>query len=348
MNIPEIYLVEPYNAYTNQKGARKKHWHEIIEEQALLQRIMAEQQALLEASSKTLPPNSPDTSNPAVGNMAAGAGGVLPSQVFNPTTAIVNFDRTPSSGAGPLTVQFSNLTSNPELYTYLWTFGDGTTSAELHPTHVYQSGSSATGIYTASLQATSSVTGVPAGKSPNVYTSASKPTVTPSFTFITSSNVAPFTAAFTNTTVNTSQTPTTTYLWTFTNGTVRTATTTNAIVTVDSGSFTASLQATGSYNIAGKYTQSFFATLPTVTSLFTIITSSRTAPATTSFTNITAYTGSGTLTYRWEFDSGSLTSSVASPSPVIYINSGPYTASLQVTESTYNIASRYTQSWRLA
>lgn len=348
MNIPEIYLVEPYNAYSNQKGTRKKHWHEVIEEQALLQRIIAEQQALLEASSRTLPPNSPDTSTPTVGNPSAGAGGVLPSQAFNPTNAVVNFDRTPSSGAGPLTVQFTNLTTNSELYTYLWSFGDGTTSTEVSPSHVYQSGSSATGVYTASLQASSSVFGTPAGKSPNVYTSASKPTVTPSFTFITSSNVAPFTAAFTNTTVNTSQTPTTTYLWTFTNGITRTATSANAIVTVESGSFTASLQATGSYAIAGKYTQSFFATLPTLNALFTRTTSSNNAPATASFTNLTAYTGSGTLTYLWDFGSGSITSTSANPSPLIYTRSGPYTASLQVTESTYNITSRYTQSWRLA
>ena len=34
MNIPEIYLTEPYNAYTNAKR-KQKHWHEVIEEQAL-------------------------------------------------------------------------------------------------------------------------------------------------------------------------------------------------------------------------------------------------------------------------------------------------------------------------
>lgn len=69
MNISGIYLAEPYNAYTAQKGARKKHWHEVIEEEALMQRVIAEQQAqqqaLLEAqNSRTLPPNSLSTATP--------------------------------------------------------------------------------------------------------------------------------------------------------------------------------------------------------------------------------------------------------------------------------------------
>ena len=41
MNISPIYLVEPYNAYAPKN--RKKHPLEILEEQQLLERIMAEQ-----------------------------------------------------------------------------------------------------------------------------------------------------------------------------------------------------------------------------------------------------------------------------------------------------------------
>lgn len=348
MNMPPIYLVEPYNAYAP-KG-RKKHWVEILEEQALMERIMAEQIALQEASSKTLPPNSPNISVQTVGNATGGAGGVPVVDFFHPTRDVVNFDRSPITGDAPLTVQFTNLTTTQYLDRYLWDFGDGTTSTEVSPVHVYQTQSSATNVWTASLQASSSVTSAPGGKSPNVYTSASIPTVTAAFTFTTSSKIAPFSFIPVNTTVNTSQTPTTTYLWTFTNGSnvIAPSTSTNPTITVQSGSFTASLQSTGSYNIASKYTQSFFATAPTVTPTFTLTTSSISAPSTASFVNTTTYDGSGTLTYLWIYGSGSLTSTSETPANVIYRNAGPYTASLQVTESLYGIKSSVTRSWRLA
>lgn len=255
MNIPEIYLVEPYNAYAPKQN--KKHWHQIVEEQALLARIQAEQMALQEAASKTLPPTAPDVSTPTVGT-AAGAGGAYPPQVFNPAGAVVTFSFTPSTGAGPLTVQFTNQTSNAELYTYRWFFSDGQTSTERNPAIVFQSGSNATNVITASLQATSSVFGTAAAKSGLTYLSASKPTVTAGFTLVTSSNSAPSIVTFTNTSVNTSQTPTTTYLWTFgTSSLTSTSVTPNAVTYTRAGPYTASLQTTGSYGIASVVTRSF-------------------------------------------------------------------------------------------
>jgi PKD repeat protein len=441
MNIPEIYLVEPYNAYTNKQGGRKKHWHEVIEEQALMQRIMEEQMALQEANSRTLPPNSPPISQATVGNstgVAGGAGGSPVYPFFHPELDTVNFDRSPSSGDGPLTVTFTNLTTTPELDSFLWDFGDGTSSTDENPVHVYQSGSSATNVYTASLQVTNSVTGVPGGRSPNVYVSASKPTVTAAFTYVTASGPAPTIVTFTNTTVNTSQTPTTTYRLEFGDNTY--STDPNTSNQYPTGSFTASLQATGSYGITSRYTQSFyfpvpavvanftFATssgpgpvtatftdsttyngdgtkaylwtfgdgasssnayvsgllnpfqhaysntgsftaslqvtessynvsssvvtkfyvpAPTLTAVITVSTSSNTAPSVATFTNVPAYNGSGTLTYLWTLGSGSLTSTSIIPNPTTYTVAGPYTASMQVTESSYNIATRVTQSWRL-
>lgn len=256
MNIPEIYLVEPYNAYAPKQN--KKHWHQIVEEQALLARIQAEQIALQEAASRTLPPESPNISTPVVGNMSAGAGGMYPPQVFHPENAVVSFSFTPSTGNAPLTVQFQNLTSNIELYTYKWVFSDGQTSTDINPTMVFQSGSSATSLVTASLQATSSVFGVPAGTVSTSYISASKPTVTAGFTIVTSSVSASAIVTFTNTTINTSQTPTTTYLWSFgTASLTSTSANPGPITYTSSGPYTASLQATGSYGIASVVTRSF-------------------------------------------------------------------------------------------
>ena len=355
MNIPEFYLIEPYNAYTAQKGGRKKHWHEIIEEQALLERIIADQIALQEANSRTLPPNSPPTSvATAVGasTVAGGAGGSPVYQFFHPELDAekVSFTRSPSTGDAPLTVQFVNTTPTPEFDFYNWYFGDGTTSTETSPIHVYQSGSQTTSSFTASLQMSSSTTGLGVGSSSVAYISASIPTVTATFTYVTSSRFGPATATFTNTSTNTSQTPTTTYLWQFGSGSVTSSLVNPSTFAYNgTGSFTASLQATGSYGIASKYTQSFFITAPQITASFTVVTSSKTAPSIATFTNTTKHTGSGNLIYLWQFGSASLTSTLANPPPFTYTTSSNYTASLQVTESAYiNIMSSYTQSWRIA
>ena len=362
MNIPQIYLIEPYNAYAP-KG-RKKHWHEVVEEQALMARIIAEQQAqqqaLLEAQSKTLPPNSPDISAPTVGNAAAGGGGVPVFSYFHPAADVVEFSSTPSFGAAPLTVQFVNLTSTQQYDSYTWDFGDGTTSTDINPPlHVYHTSST-----TYLVQLTSSQQGNEYYASHSI--SASVPIVTAAFTFTTTSNATPFSVSFTNTSTDTANTPAVpTYLWTFqynngktaTTTTQTTASTTNFAIRVDSGSFTASLQATGSYQIASKSTSTMVTALaPTLAAAFTYTSASNTGPETFTFTNASAatYNGFGSLIYLWEFgDTG--TGSVATSPVHLYATSslglagsgtGSFTASLQVTESgLYRIAAKRTASF---
>ncbi|MET8361673.1 ThuA domain-containing protein [Micromonospora sp. NPDC005171] len=68
---------------------------------------------------------------------------------------IVKATGTPTSGSAPLTVQFSSAgTSDPDGNTlsYLWTFGDGTTSTAANPSKVYTTN----GNYTAQLKVTDS------------------------------------------------------------------------------------------------------------------------------------------------------------------------------------------------
>ncbi|WP_410821087.1 ThuA domain-containing protein [Micromonospora sp. 050-3] len=68
---------------------------------------------------------------------------------------IVKATGTPTSGSSPLTVQFSSAgTSDPDGNTlsYLWTFGDGTTSTAANPSKTYTSN----GNYTAQLKVTDS------------------------------------------------------------------------------------------------------------------------------------------------------------------------------------------------
>lgn len=139
-------------------------------------------------------------------------------------------------------------------------------------------------------------------------------------------------------------------LWTFGDGTTSTEYAPLHTYQSSSTARTASLAVTYSNGTNELTVRNGYitATAPTVTAAFTLATSSNAAPSTGSFTNTSTYNGSGTLTYLWIYGSGSLSSSAATPTPIIYRNAGPYTASLAITESIYNITSFVTRSWRLS
>ncbi|KPA19103.1 secreted protein containing PKD domain protein [Candidatus Magnetomorum sp. HK-1] len=64
------------------------------------------------------------------------------------TTPQIDFSANVTSGYSPLTVQFTNLTSNPDDTTLkIWEFGDGSISNEDSPTHIYKQ----SGLYTVQL-----------------------------------------------------------------------------------------------------------------------------------------------------------------------------------------------------
>ena len=68
--------------------------------------------------------------------------------VAAPAPPVVNFSASPTSGAAPLSVVFTNTTTG-QVTSWAWTFGDGTTSIVKSPTHVY----STPGSYKATLTA---------------------------------------------------------------------------------------------------------------------------------------------------------------------------------------------------
>ena len=348
MNFSSFHLVEPYNAYTSQ-NPKKKHWHQIVEEEALMHRIISEQMALLAEAANG------DASSAAAAAAAAGAsggGGVPVIPFFQPQAYdIRNFTASAQTGSGPFSVKFINLSPIPQFNTYLWTFGDGTTSNEVSPIHVYQTGSLS---YTASLQITNSVGNASSSiVIKNGYISASKPVVTSSFTIVTSSNFGPSIATFTNTSINSSQTPTSSYLWIFGNGSSSFNESQTPMTYSMTGSVTASLQITGSYGLSSSVSSMFFLGTPSITASFTIITSSNFAPSITTFVNTTQHTGSGALIYLWTYNNTGtasfFTSTASTAPPFTYISPGPYTASLQVTESAFpNIKSVASVQWSLS
>ncbi|MEM7032744.1 MAG: LamG-like jellyroll fold domain-containing protein [Chloroflexota bacterium] len=71
-------------------------------------------------------------------------------QLYSTTLPTAAFTATPTSGEAPLSVDFSD--SSTDADSYLWDFGDGTTSTETNPSHTYQTA----GVYEAQLTATNS------------------------------------------------------------------------------------------------------------------------------------------------------------------------------------------------
>ena len=63
---------------------------------------------------------------------------------------VIDFSGTPNSGPAPLNVHFTSTIAGGSVTEWKWDFGDGSTSAEKDPNHVYRT----PGIYTVSLTAT--------------------------------------------------------------------------------------------------------------------------------------------------------------------------------------------------
>lgn len=256
MSVPQIYLIEPYNAYAP-KG-RKKHWTEIVEEQALLERIIAE------ANSHTLPPNSPQVSTPTVGN-AAGAGGSPLVAYFSPRMTAA-FTVSPATSSAPSQFTFVN-SSNADLMTqgvatFLWTFGDGTTTTDAQPlSHIYTTTGSN---FNVTLLVTSVATGVTASVTQSINVPA--PTVTANYslssnlTASTTTNITTSVASasitFINTTTTNNSSNPITYVWNFGSGSVTSSLATPPVITYTAtGSYTVRLSATGSFGITSAATR---------------------------------------------------------------------------------------------
>ncbi len=225
-----------------------------------------------------------------------------------------NFSVQSQGCAAPQVAQFTNTSTGTGALTYLWNFGDGSTSTAINPSHTY----TANGNYTVSLVAT------------NASGCAD--------TFIISNAIvlgninidftSPATACANNTIAfNISTTPIpTTALWNFGDGT--TSTTINPVK---------------SYSTPGIYTITLYANVgscaDTVVKTISIENSPTVdfiaddtlacqAPLTVQFNSST----SGGQTYSWDFGDGNTSSS---PNPThTYTSLGNYTVTLTVANST--------------
>jgi PKD repeat protein len=216
---------------------------------------------------------------------------------------IAAFTQNTVSGTAPLDVQFTNQSIGQNI-SYLWNFGDGTTSAETHPRHTYRN----PGTYTVVL--TASNAGGTANVSRNIAVQSANPPVA-SFTANPTSGTAPLTVQFTD---QSSGGQITRWEWNFGDGTVsdqrnpthtyRTGGNYNAILTVrgPGGSSFATRQINVAFEQVDPPVASFRPNQPVT----------RTVPFTIDFQNTTS--GGQVTSYRWDFGDGSLISTETNPS----------------------------------
>jgi PKD repeat protein len=328
------FLIEPHNPW-DKTPKKKKHLCQQIEEDALMARIIAEQLAAQAAALQI--------QNQA--NAPAGAGGVPPYDYFHIGEEVADYSYSPSSAAGPVTIVFTNLTPSPEYDTYSWNFGDTSSlSTDISPTHFYLN----TGSFSASMVAT-----YKDGTTDTVtkVISSSRPVVTALFSTTSIDTYGPVTISFTGTATNTSYQPTSSYYWNFGDGTTSSlGNVTSAHIYPNTQSYTASFTATGSYGITSVFTRSFYLARPTMSVTMNATSNSRVAPSVVTLSSSFDYNGHGDIAGTWydgEFATGGAAYAYTYPPATIGPNAfntasstgpnGRFSASLHITESSYNI-----------
>lgn len=260
MNIPDIYIIEPYNPYAP-KGGRKKSVAEIMEEQELISRLIAEANSVNKNNNTIQNNNSIAHTATAVAAASAGAGGSPPYQYFNPTMA-VNFSMSATTASAPVNITFTNLCHNDlqllGAAAFSWSFGDGTNTVDnvnQNPIHKYTTTGSN---FSVSLTARSTFQNLTA--SATLPLNITAPTVTASFT-VTSASLSgsaitashPAVISFKNATTTNNAQNSINYFWNFGSGSNPTSSLTNPTFTYSvAGTYTVVLQATGSFGITSS------------------------------------------------------------------------------------------------
>ena len=232
-----------------------------------------------------------------------------------------DFTGTPTFGTAPLTVSFTDRSSGVPT-SWLWNFGDGTTSTAADPSHTY----TAAGTYNVTLTVgdahsqSSTIT-----KSGYVTVSATAPLLA-SFTGTPTIGIAPLNVAFTDT----SSGGPTGWSWDFGDGT--TSTLQNPMHMYSSpGTYTVSLMVTRGASTSSS-TQTDYITVNAPAPLaasFTGTPRSGNAPLSVAFTDTSTGTPTG---WSWTFGDGG-TSTEQNPTHM-YLAPGTYDVSLTVTRGS--------------
>lgn len=232
---------------------------------------------------------------------------------------VAGFVSTATTGSIPLSVQFVDASTNKPS-SWAWSFGDGGTSVEQNPTHIF----SKSGTYTVTLTATNSAGSNTISKSN--YITATKQSVAPQASFISTktTGASPFTVQFMDASTNTP----TSWVWSFGDGSTSTIQAPTHTY-INAGTYTVTLTAT---NSAGSNTHTetnyISVTLSAPAASFTTNGTSGVVPFTVAFTDTsTNYPTS----WYWKFGDGT-TNSTQNP-VYTYDTIGTYYVWLTATNS---------------
>ncbi|GEM_PF-6904508 len=226
---------------------------------------------------------------------------------------VANFTANITSGTAPLSVNFTDLSTNTPI-SWLWDFGDGNTSTDQNPTHTYV----LAGTYNVSLNATN-VGGSNVCTQTNYITAAIAPVA--NFSANVTSGALPLTVNFTDESTNAPIS----WLWNFGDG--NTSTDQNPTHTYTAvGTYNVSLNAT---NVGGSNTStqaSYITAAIAPVSEFSADVTSGAVPLAVNFTDQS--TNSPTM-WLWDFGDGN-TSTVQNPTHT-YVSVGTYNVTLNAT-----------------
>ncbi len=222
---------------------------------------------------------------------------------------VASFTRSLPNGIIPAAISFTDTsTGNP--VSWLWDFGDGTTSNLQSPGHSY----AGPGTFTITLTVTN-----PAGSASSSQVLGISGTLVPNFTKIVSGIVAPVTANFTDTSTGTI----TAWLWNFGDGTTSALRNPLAKTYNVAGNFTVTLTVT---DAAGSAATSQVVNVQTTpVSSFTMSSATGVPPLTVNFTDTSA---GNPANWLWDFGDGT-TSALQNPTK-LYPIAGTYTVTLTV------------------
>ena len=244
----------------------------------------------------------------------------------------VDFSGTPTSGLEPLTVVFTDASTqgSAAITSWLWSFGDGGTSPDQNPSHTYAAG----GPYTVSLQVTDANGLTNTQTKPDFITvDAQVVPPTADFSGTPTSGLEPLTVVFTDASTQGSA-AITSWLWSFGDG--GTSPDQNPSHTYAAGGpYTVSLQVTDANGLTNTQTKPDFITVDAQvvppTADFSGAPTSGLEPLTVVFTDASTQGSAVITSWLWSFGDGG-TSPDQNPSHT-YAAGGPYTVSLQVTDA---------------
>ncbi len=231
---------------------------------------------------------------------------------------VAGFFGTPTSGASPLTVNFTDTSANNPTG-WQWNFGDGSTSTVQNPPHTYVSSTVAT--YTVRLIVTNSL-----GTSTSTLTNYIKVSPPPIAGFFGSptSGISPLTVNFTDTSANIP----TAWAWSFGDGSISNIQYPSHQYTVStSASFTVTLIASNSFGAnTAVYANYIQVTPPPPIAQFYGFPTSGTSPLIVNFTDTSL---NNPTSWSWNFGDGS-TASIQNPVHTYGIVSSPTSYAVQL------------------